>query len=143
LLVDGARLVELLKRSFAAGTIMDEHLDVKETSVGRKADLPQGREISQPFADGEIAWVVPLMLLARKLTAINVNYAVSLRLVHYRPANDGKRSGFLQSRFWASDRAGFVQCTVDAQLPAHEPVANLRSCGRRRERHRAAKSATL
>ena len=43
LLVGGDGLIELLERRFAEGTIMAERLDVEETSVGREADLPQGR----------------------------------------------------------------------------------------------------
>jgi hypothetical protein len=35
--------IELLEGSFAKGTIMAERLDVEQTSVGREADLPQGR----------------------------------------------------------------------------------------------------
>ena len=37
---------------------MAEALDVEQTSVGRKADLPQGGQILQPFADAEVAGVV-------------------------------------------------------------------------------------
>lgn len=37
---------------------MADPLDVAQTSSGLKVDLPQRGEVRQPFADGEVAWVV-------------------------------------------------------------------------------------
>ncbi len=37
---------------------MAESLDVQETSVGFKADLPQSGQVLQPLADVEVACVV-------------------------------------------------------------------------------------
>ncbi len=55
---DGDRLHHLLEGVLADGAIMADALDVEKTSVGLKADLPQGWEVVQPLADGEIAGVV-------------------------------------------------------------------------------------
>jgi len=37
---------------------MAESLDVEQTSVGGKADLPQRGQVGQPFPDPEVAGVV-------------------------------------------------------------------------------------
>jgi len=58
LTVDRHGLVDLTKRVFAHGAIVADRLDVQETSVGLEADLPQGGQIMQPFADVEVAGVV-------------------------------------------------------------------------------------
>jgi len=42
----------------AVGGVVAESLDVQQASVGGKADLPQGGQIGQPFADGEVVGVV-------------------------------------------------------------------------------------
>jgi len=43
---------------FAERGVMAESLDVEQTSVGIKADLPQGGKVSQPSSNGEVAGVV-------------------------------------------------------------------------------------
>ncbi len=47
----------LLKRLFTDRAIMGNRLDVQKTSVGLEADLPQGRQILELFADLEVACV--------------------------------------------------------------------------------------
>lgn len=37
---------------------MAEALDFEQTSVGLKADLPEGWQVTQPFAEGEITRVI-------------------------------------------------------------------------------------
>src|SRR5919106_769877 len=55
-------VVELLKCSlqsfFSHRAVMAEALDFEQTSVGLKADLPQCRQVTQPFADGKVTRVV-------------------------------------------------------------------------------------
>ena len=46
------------ERVFADRAIVADPLDVQETSVGLKADLPQGGEVRQPSADVEVVRVV-------------------------------------------------------------------------------------
>ena len=55
---NGDGLYDLLKSVFAERAIMADALDVQKASVGVEADLPQGGEVVQPFADGEVAGVV-------------------------------------------------------------------------------------
>jgi hypothetical protein len=55
---DCDRLVDLIEGVFANGTVMTEVLDVQQASVGSKADLPQGGQVHQSFADAEVARVV-------------------------------------------------------------------------------------
>jgi len=43
---------------FAAPGLVADSLDVQETSVGGEADLPQGGQVAQPFADPEVTGVV-------------------------------------------------------------------------------------
>jgi hypothetical protein len=42
----------------AIGGIVAESLDAQQASVGREADLPQGGQVGQPFADDEVVRVV-------------------------------------------------------------------------------------
>ena len=56
--IDLDRFIDPTERVFADRAIVAESLDVQETSVGLKADLPQGGQIMQPFADAEVAGVV-------------------------------------------------------------------------------------
>src|SRR5947208_3479740 len=49
LILDLNRLVDLRKRRFPQGTVLADLLDVQQTSVGSKADLPQLRQALQPF----------------------------------------------------------------------------------------------
>src|SRR6187455_2588015 len=52
------RLIDTAERVFAHGTVLADPLDVQETSIGLEADLPQGGQVTQPFADAEVARVV-------------------------------------------------------------------------------------
>jgi hypothetical protein len=54
--LDGA--YHLLKRLFTDRAIMGNRLDVQKTSVGFKADLPQGRQVLELLDDPEVEWVV-------------------------------------------------------------------------------------
>src|SRR5919108_735321 len=56
--IDNEGAVDPLHGDFADRTIVAESLDVEQTSVGLKADLPQRGEVGQPAAGGEIARVV-------------------------------------------------------------------------------------
>ena len=47
-----------MQRFFSHRAVMAEALDFEKTSVGLKADLPQCGQVTQPFADGEVARVV-------------------------------------------------------------------------------------
>jgi hypothetical protein len=51
-------LVDLPKSVFAQKAIMADLLDMQKTSVGLEADLPQGWQIIQPFADVKVAGIV-------------------------------------------------------------------------------------
>ena len=48
----------LLERLFTDRAIMGNRLDVQKTSVGFKADLPQGRQVLELLTDPEVACVV-------------------------------------------------------------------------------------
>lgn len=52
------RLMNRLKGRFAQAAIMADSLDVQQTSVGVEADLAQGAQVLQPFADGEVSGVI-------------------------------------------------------------------------------------
>jgi hypothetical protein len=52
------RTIDPAKRVFSKGAILADSLDVQETSVGLKADPPQGGKIRQLLADVEVARVV-------------------------------------------------------------------------------------
>jgi hypothetical protein len=43
---------------FSHGTVMAETFDFEKTSVGLKAELPQGRQVTQPFAEVKVTGVV-------------------------------------------------------------------------------------
>jgi len=58
LIVHGDRSLHVLEGGFADEAIVTDALDVKQTSVGRKADLAQLLEIFDASADGEVAGVV-------------------------------------------------------------------------------------
>src|SRR6202050_3349891 len=47
-----------MQRFFSYRAVMAEALDLEQTSVGLKDELPQCRQVTQPFADGEVACVV-------------------------------------------------------------------------------------
>ena len=56
--VDLDRFVDTAERVFADGTVLADPLDVQQTSIGLEADLPQSGQVTQPFADAEVARVV-------------------------------------------------------------------------------------
>ena len=58
LAIDADRARHPLEPRSADGAIVTAVLDVQETSIGLKADLPQGRQMLQPFAQGEVTGVV-------------------------------------------------------------------------------------
>src|SRR6516225_3590001 len=66
------RFIDPTKRVFAEAAILADPLDVQETSVGLKADPPQGGEIGQPFADAEVAGVVDRGLGAQGATLLMI-----------------------------------------------------------------------
>src|SRR5258708_2163611 len=51
-------MVELAKELLAECAVMADSLDVEQTSIGRKADLPQGGEVLQPLPQFKVAGVV-------------------------------------------------------------------------------------
>jgi len=58
LAIDLDRLHHLIKGILTDEAIVGDLLDVQQTSIGSKADLPQSGQILQALADGEIARVV-------------------------------------------------------------------------------------
>ena len=56
--LDGHRPGDPGERRFTDRAVVADPLDVQETSVGLKADLPQGGEVRQPSADREVVRVV-------------------------------------------------------------------------------------
>src|SRR6516225_4474609 len=58
LAVDFQGTVELMHGFFSYGTVVAETFDFEKTSVGLKADLPESREVTQPFAEVEVTGVV-------------------------------------------------------------------------------------
>ena len=56
--IDFHGTIQLLQRVFSHGAIVAEAFDFEKTSVGLKADLPQSRQVTQPFADVEVTRVV-------------------------------------------------------------------------------------
>src|SRR3954463_5944243 len=56
--IDHDRSLQVLERCFADEAIVADALDVEQTSVGRKADLAQFREIFDASGDVEVAGVV-------------------------------------------------------------------------------------
>src|ERR1700693_1682706 len=50
--------LHVLEGGFADEAVVTDALDVEQTSVGRKADLAQFREIFDASADGEVAGIV-------------------------------------------------------------------------------------
>lgn len=59
---------------FAVGGIGAGSLDVQETSVGLKADLPQRGEVAKPAADGE----VPVSLIVHSVRSARRSFAILL-----------------------------------------------------------------
>src|SRR3981081_4728359 len=53
LVIHGDRSLHVLEGGFADEAVVTDALDVEQTSVGRKADLAQFREIFDASADGE------------------------------------------------------------------------------------------
>ena len=56
--VDLQGLMDWLESGFSQTRVMAEAFDFEKTSVGLKADLPQVGQVTQPFADGEVARMV-------------------------------------------------------------------------------------
>jgi len=54
----GEGLADLAQRGLADGGIVAESFDGEQPPVGLEADGPQGGQVSQPFADAEVAGVV-------------------------------------------------------------------------------------
>jgi hypothetical protein len=58
LTIHQAGLGEFGEDGFAMDRVVADALDAEEASVGGEADLPQGGQVLQPFADPEVAGVV-------------------------------------------------------------------------------------
>ena len=58
LVIDDDGLADLVERLLADVAVRADSLDVKETSVGLKADVSQRGEVMEAFADTEVASVV-------------------------------------------------------------------------------------
>src|SRR5437899_13015630 len=57
LTVDDLGSGEVVEDAFTEDRVVAHALDAEEASVGGEADLPQGGEVLQPFADPEVAGV--------------------------------------------------------------------------------------
>ena len=57
-MADDSRALNSLKGVFSDPAVVADSLDIEETSVGSKADLPECGKVVQPFADVEVAGVV-------------------------------------------------------------------------------------
>jgi hypothetical protein len=68
LVIHGDRSLHILEGGFADEAVVTDALDVEQTSVGRKADLAQFREIFDASADGEVAGVVDGGFGAKRLS---------------------------------------------------------------------------
>ena len=58
LTVNRNRSLHLLEGCFPNVAVVAQLLDVEQTSVGSEADLPQARQVLEPFADGKVPGVV-------------------------------------------------------------------------------------
>jgi len=56
--VDFHGTIQLMHGFFSHRAVVAEAFDFEKTSVGLKADLPQSRQVTQPFADVKVASVV-------------------------------------------------------------------------------------
>src|ERR1700686_1406305 len=72
LVIYGDRPLHVLEGGFADEAVVTDALDVEQTSVGRKADLAQFREIFDAPADGEVAGVVDGGFGAKRLSLLVV-----------------------------------------------------------------------
>ena len=72
LVIHGDRCLHILEGGFADEAVVTDALDVEQTSVGRKADLAQFREIFDASADGEVAGVIDGGFGAKRLSLLVV-----------------------------------------------------------------------
>ena len=57
------RFVQLTKRGLTDRAILADALDVQSTSIGWKANLPQGGQVLQPFADPEVVETIEIEVI--------------------------------------------------------------------------------
>src|ERR1700730_622080 len=79
--IRGDRSLHILEGGFADEAVVTDALDVEQTSVGRKADLAQFREIFDASADGEVAGVVDGGFGAKRLSLLVVLLDAGLLVV--------------------------------------------------------------
>jgi hypothetical protein len=58
LIIDDDGLLQILEDGFADEAVVTDALDVEQTSVGRKGDFAQLRQVFDASADGEVAGVI-------------------------------------------------------------------------------------
>src|SRR6202171_3146859 len=81
LVIHGDRSLHNLEGGFADEAVVTDALDVEQTSVGRKADLAQFREIFDASANGEVAGVVDGGFGAKRLSLLVVLLDAGLLVV--------------------------------------------------------------
>src|SRR5262249_40569492 len=75
------RPLQVLERCFADEAIVADALDVKQTSVGRKADLAQFGKVFDAPADVEVAGVVDGRLSPKRLSLLVILLDASLLVI--------------------------------------------------------------
>ena len=93
LIVHGDRSLHVLEGGFADEAIVTDALDVKQTSVGRKADLAQLLEIFDASADGEVAGVVDRRFGSKCLSLLVVLLDAGLLVVDVQRRSLKRRAG--------------------------------------------------
>jgi hypothetical protein len=84
----GEGLADLGDRGLAVGGVVADHLDVEETPAGCEAGCPQGGQVVQPFADGEVAGVVDRGFRSERLPFLVVLLDLRVLVIDVQGGND-------------------------------------------------------
>src|SRR3954462_15629468 len=79
--IDHDRSLQLLERCFADEAVVADALDVKQTPVGRKADLAQFREIFDASANVEVPGIVDGRFGSKRLSLLVILLDPSLLVI--------------------------------------------------------------
>src|SRR3979409_1570603 len=89
--VDYYRLLQVLERCFADEAVVADALDVKQTPVGRKADLAQFRKIFDAPADVEVTGIVDGRFGSKRLSLLVVLLDAGLLVIDVQPKAPHRR----------------------------------------------------
>ena len=128
LIIDDDGLLQILEDDFADEAVVTDALDVEQTSVGRKGDFAQLRQVFDASADGEVAGVIDGGFGSKRFSLFVILLDAGLLVVDVQRRHDAVGDNAGTETAWCAAGDLTVEDQAHLAWPTYRPL-HLRSTG--------------